>query len=328
MRILVTTTPFGQADPTTIDLLEKSGCDYSLNPFGRRLQPGELQGLIENVDILIAGTEKIDSGVFDRANRLKLISRVGIGLDGIDLQYAKSRGIRVSYTPDAPAPAVAELTLGLMLALVRGTHVANSNMQNGIWQRHFGLRLANLTIGIVGCGRIGTKVVRHLSSFKPKQILCNDLRPDSFNEIVKFDGVKPAAKQEIYSKADLISLHVPLTATTHSMITKEEIKQMKEGVFLINTSRGGIIHEADLAEALKSGAVSGAAIDTFTEEPYTGELNEISSCLTTCHMGSMTVDCRAAMEKEAVEEAVRFLNGEPLHGSVPPSEFEAQSFLG
>lgn len=321
-KALITTVPFADKNRLPIELLEAAGVDYLINPLGRKLKEDELAEMVADFDVIIAGTEPITDLVMSRASRLKLISRVGIGLDSVDLLSAEKRGIKVSYTPDAPAPAVAELTLGLMLSLLRSVHVANLQMHSGHWQRHFGRRLPEITIGIIGVGRIGARVLRRIASFGTPRVLVNDVRPDS--KIVPELKLEWVGKDEIYRQADLISLHVPLTSQTKNMIRREHMQQMKQDTLLINTSRGGIINEQDLAEVMRSGHLGGAAIDVFEQEPYTGDLATIDRCLLTSHMGSMSVDCRTRMEIEATEEAVRFLTGKPLQGLVPPEEYEVQ----
>ena len=251
-----------------------------------------------------------------------MISRVGIGLDSVDLLAAQKKGIKVSYTPDAPAPAVAELTIGLMLSLLRSVHISNSHMHRGEWHRFFGRRISEVTIGIIGIGRIGGGVLQRLSSFGTSRILLNDIRDrPGVNTGSQLEWV---TKEEIYRQADVISLHLPLTVQTKNMIKLEQLLQMKSDALLINTSRGGIINEYDLADVLKSGHLGGAAIDVFEQEPYIGALAEVERCLLTSHMGSMSVDCRTRMEIEATEETVRFLTGQALKGLVPSSEYEAQ----
>ena len=153
-RALITTTPFGEVDRRPLDLLEAAGIDYVINPIGRRLRPEELAEMVEDVDVLIAGTEPITAEVMGRANRLRLISRVGIGLDSVDLQAARARNILVSYTPDAPAPAVADMTMGLILSLLRSLAQADRQMRGGVWHRFVGRRLSELTVGVVGVGRV------------------------------------------------------------------------------------------------------------------------------------------------------------------------------
>ena len=321
-KVLITTVPFGDKNRLPLELLEAAGIEYLINPLGRKLMEDELAELVSDFDVIIAGTERISEKVMTRASRLKLISRVGIGLDSVDLLVAERKGIQVSYTPDAPAPAVAELTLGLMLSLLRSIHVANTEIHRGDWQRHFGRRIPETTIGIIGAGRIGGRVLRRLSAFGSPRVLVNDIHPNpTVTKDLKLEWV---GKDEIYRQADLISLHLPLTVQTKNMIRRQELLAMKRDALIVNTSRGGIINEHDLATVLKSGHLGGAAIDVFEQEPYSGELVGIDRCLLTSHMGSMSIDCRTRMEIEATEEAVRFLNGEGLLGVVPKAEYEVQ----
>lgn len=319
-RVLITTVPFGQADRRPLDLLEADHVEYVINPIGRRMKEEELAGMIGDFGILIAGTEPITARVMEAAPNLRLIARVGIGLDNVDLSMARKRGIQVTYTPDAPSPAVAELAVGQMLSLLRDIAGADRNMRNGIWHRFMGKRLSDLTVGVIGVGRVGKLVIRHLTGgFPGVRILANDLQPDTdFGNLYKVQWVE---KEEIYQKADLITLHVPLTSLTKTLITHREIDMMKPSALLVNTSRGNMINEHDLAVALRSGRISGAAIDVFEREPYSGELSTVERCLLTSHMGSMSQDCRFKMELEATEEAIRFLSGLPLQRLVPESEY-------
>lgn len=321
-KVLITTVPFADRNRLPIELLESAGIEYLINPLGRKLKEEELAEMAADFDVIIAGTEPITDLVMGLASRLKLISRVGIGLDSVDLLAAEKRGIKVSYTPDAPAPAVAELTLGLMLSLLRSVHVVNLQMHNGRWHRHFGRRIAEVTVGIIGTGRIGARVLRRIPAFGTPRVLVNDINPDS--KLVPALKLEWVGKEDIYRQADLISLHVPLTVLTKNMIRREQLLQMKPDALLINTSRGGIINEHDLAEVMRSGHLEGAAIDVFEHEPYTGELTTIERCLLTAHMGSMSVDCRTRMEIEATEEAVRFLTGKSLQSQVPVDEYDVQ----
>lgn len=322
-KALITTVPFGDKNRLPLELLENAGIDYLINPLNKKLTEDQLADMVADFDVIIAGTELITEKVMARAPKLKLISRVGVGLDGVDLMAAKKRGIRVAYTPDAPAPAVAELTLGMMLTLLRSVHVSNAQMHEGKWQRIFGRRLAEVTVGIIGVGRIGTRVLRRTKAFGTPRILVNDTMPNyELNREFKLDWV---TKEQIYKEADLISLHLPLTRLTKNMIRREQLLSMKPDAIIINTARGGIINEGDLHDVMMAGHLSGAAIDVFEHEPYAGPLSQIERCLLTAHMGSMSVDCRTRMEIEATEEAVRFLTGKPLTSEVPQAEYDVQS---
>jgi D-3-phosphoglycerate dehydrogenase / 2-oxoglutarate reductase len=321
-KALITTVPFGDRNRLPLELLENAGIEYLINPLNKKLTEDELAEMVSDFDVIIAGTEQITSKVMERATNLKMISRVGIGLDSVELLEAEKRDITVSYTPDAPAPAVAELTVGMMLTLIRSVHVSNSQMHQSQWYRFFGRRLSEVTIGIIGMGRIGTKVLNHLKGFGSPQILVNDILPNSQLEH-EFD-IEWVDKERIYKEADVISLHIPLTSLTKNMVRKEELLSMKDDAIVINTSRGGIINEDDLYDVMQTGHLSGAAIDVFEQEPYSGRLSEIERCLLTAHMGSMSIDCRTQMEIEATEEAIRFLTGMPLEGVVPDEEYDVQ----
>jgi len=322
-KVLITTVPFGDKNRLPLEMLEDAGIQYLINPYNTRLTEEQLADLVTDFDVVIAGTEKITDKVMTRATNLKLISRVGVGLDGVDLLAAKKHGIRVSYTPEAPAPAVAELTLGLMLTLLRSVHVSNGQLHQGKWQRIFGRRLAETTVGVIGVGRIGTRVLRRTRGFGTPRILVNDLVPNyELSREFKLDWV---TKEQIYKEADIITLHLPLTHLTKNMIRRDQLMTMKGDAMIINTARGGIINERDLSEVMKSGHLGGAAIDVFEHEPYVGPLAEIDRCLLTAHMGSMSVDCRTRMEIEATDEAVRFLTGKQLASEVPQVEFDVQS---
>lgn len=318
-KALITTIPFADKNRLPIELLESAGIEYRINPLGRKLTEADLAEMVTDYDVLIAGTEPITEAVMDRAGRLRFISRVGIGLDSVDLLAAERRGIKVSYTPDAPAPAVAELAFALMLSLLRSVHVANLELHAGNWHRHMGRRLAEVTVGIIGTGRIGARVLRRIPAFGTPRVLVNDIKPDL--KLVPELKLEWVGKEDIYRYADVISVHVPLTVQTKNMIRREELLQMKPDALLINTSRGGIINEADLAEVMRRGHLGGAAIDVFEREPYIGELTSIDRCLLTAHMGSMSVDCRTRMEIEATEEAIRFLSSVPLQSPVPMDEY-------
>jgi D-3-phosphoglycerate dehydrogenase len=321
-KTLITTCPFADKNHIPLDLLEQNGIEYLINPLNKKLTEDELAEMVADFDVIIAGTELISKKVMDAATNLKMISRVGIGLDSVDLIEAEKQGITVSYTPDAPAPAVAELTIGLMLTLLRSVQLSNMEMHNGKWHRFFGRRLSEITIGIIGAGRIGVGVLQHLQGFGLPKILINDVVQK--NHLDKKFNIEWVDKDTIYQQADIITIHTPLTVQTKNMIKKEQLLCMKEDAIIINTARGGVINEQDLYEVMQMDHLSGAAIDVFDFEPYAGKLREIDRCILTAHMGSMSIDCRARMEIEATEEAVRFLTNQPLEGVVPEEEYAVQ----
>ena len=320
-KALITTVPFADKDSTPLDLLRNANIQYLVNPLNKKLTEDELAEMVTDFDVIIAGTEQISEKVMNNASKLKHISRVGIGLDSVDLLAAEKKGIKVSYTPDAPAPAVSELTVGMMLNLLRSVHVSNSQMHNGEWHRFFGKRLSNVVIGVIGVGRIGTGVIKHLQGFGSPAILANDISniPHELNLPVQW-----VDKERIFKEADIVTLHLPLTGLTKSLVKEEQLRSMKKDAIIINTSRGGIVNEKDLYKVMQSGHLSGAAIDVFEQEPYCGPLRDIERCLLTAHMGSMSIDCRTRMEIEATQEAVRFIMGESLEGEIPKEEYDVQ----
>jgi D-3-phosphoglycerate dehydrogenase len=211
-----------------------------------------------------------------------------------------------------------------MLNLLRNIPFIDRKLRLGEWNRYTGERLANQVIGIIGTGRIGSKVLKHLQGFNPKKILVNDIKP---NEILyKSNKAELVEKEVIFKESDIITLHVPLTPVTRNLVTVKELGMMKESVYLINTSRGGIINEEELYQALEAKKIRGAALDVFSMEPYVGPLTKLDNCIFSSHIGSMTKDCRVRMEIEAVEEAIRFVNGESLQHVIPEEEYTNCSF--
>jgi D-3-phosphoglycerate dehydrogenase / 2-oxoglutarate reductase len=318
--IVVTTQPFGEADPEVLDLIASGDGAWRVAQRGRdERTPEAVLKALGDARVVIAGTEPYPAEVIAAAPRLEAICRVGIGLDNVDLLAARERGVAVSYTPDGPSAAVAELTVGLMLDLLRGVTRADRSLRAGRWERLSGERLALSTVGLVGLGRIGSRVARHLAAgFPGVRILANDIDPDhGLDDVVSWVGF-----DELVASADIVSLHVPLSPDTLGMVGIRELEAMRPSAGLINTARGGIVDEEALARALREGQIRAAAVDVFVEEPYDGPLTEVPNVLLTCHMGSMTSDCRGRMEREAVEDALRFLGGRELLRPVPEEEYE------
>jgi D-3-phosphoglycerate dehydrogenase / 2-oxoglutarate reductase len=323
MKALITTIPFAEKNKLPFELLEAAGIEYLVNPLNKKLTEDELSNMISDFDIIIAGTEPITKKVMSNASNLKIISRVGIGLDSVDLIEAEKRNIKIAYTPDAPAPAVAELTIGLIFSLLRSIHLSNSQLHNGFWNRIFGRRISEITLGIIGVGRIGSRVIRRTKPFGTPRFLVNDLDPSKASDMdFKLEWT---SKKRIYQEADIICIHLPLTRHTSNLIRKKELMSMKKDAAIINVSRGGIVNENDLYEVLKSGHLSGAAIDVFEHEPYNGKLTEIDRCILTAHMGSMSIDCRSRMEIEATEDVIRFFKNQSLANPIPRAEYDIQS---
>lgn len=314
MKVYVSTHPFSITSEIPMKMLKENGFKIKVNKFGRKITSEELADDLENGDILIAGTEQITEEVFQKNPNLKLISRVGIGLDGIDFDLCKKYNVRVTYTPDAPTMAVAELCVGLIIDLVRKVTETNNNLKyKNKWHRHMGTLLYGKTIGVIGMGRIGKSLVHLLSSFNVK-FLVHDIKPDiAFGRLYNINFV---SKEYLLQNSDIVSINIPLNENTKNFITLKEISLMKKDSFLINTARGGIVNEDDLYYALQNNLIAGAAVDVFEQEPYYGRLKELENCILTCHMGASTIETRTDMEIQAVQEAIRFKNNEPLKNEV------------
>ena len=313
MKLFVSTHPFSSTSKIPMQLIKENAIELSVNEHGRKITTSELAEDLKDAEVLVAGTEKITEEVLKKAPNLKLISRVGIGLDGIDFDLCKKYGIRVAYTPDAPTMAVAELCVGMILDLARKITLTDKNIKTGIWHRHMGMLLYGKTIGIFGMGRIGKSLIHLLQAFNVK-FLVHDIEPDlAFGRL---HNVKFVSKEELLKGSDVVSVNLPLKEDTKNYISLKDLKQMPSHAFIINTARGGIINEDDLYTALKENIISAAAVDVFEVEPYVGKLIELDNCLLTCHMGASTIDSRTDMEVQAIEEAVRYKNNQALKNEV------------
>ena len=314
IKVFVSTFPFAKTDPKAAELIVDQGWQLEFNPYGRKITLEELKMLLKDVDALIAGTERLDKNALEFADNLKLISRVGIGLDGIDWKEIKKRKIEVAYTPDAPTLSVAELTIGFMLSLSRNIVQTSLNMRDKTWERCMGDQLSEKVIGIIGLGRIGKTVTKLLKPFNCK-ILVNDIKPNY--KFIKENNLTLCEKKKIYKTANFVTLHVPLTELTYLLINEEILKTMKKDAFLINTSRGPVVDEKALYNALKNYQIKGAAIDVYSKEPYSGALTDLNNVILTCHMGSCTKEGRRLMEIGAAQAVVDFFTGEKLRNRVP-----------
>lgn len=289
-------------DPITT--LENAGFEPIINASGRKFEFDEFAELIKDAVGLIAGTEKITAALLENAPVLKVISRYGVGLDNIDLEAAKKLGVIVRSTPEAPSQAVAELALALMLNLYRRVSEADRNIKKNNWSQLMGKLLSGKTLGIVGLGRIGKKLAKLIQPFEMK-VIAYEPYPDY--DFVSSNNITLVSLNDVLSQSDIVSLHLPLSDKTYHIIGKKELSLMKNDAVIINTSRGGLIDERALIEVLKNEAIGGAAIDTFENEPYKGELTKFDNVILTCHMGSSAVETRKQMELETVNNLINAL---------------------
>lgn len=303
-RVLITTSSFGQEDKSVIKLLQEAGFEVKNNPYGRKLNEDEVLALILELEpaAIIAGLEPLTARVLEQAKVLKVISRCGIGLDNVDLEAARSRSIIVMSTPDAPVPAVAELTVGLMLAGLRHIVEVDTAIRSGQWKRPMGRLLGEQTVGIVGCGRIGTAVAMLVKPFGARLL--------GYDPNVNRHGIiQMVSLDRLLADADVVSLHIPYGESTHHLVDSGWLARMKKGALLINTSRGGIIDEGALHQAIVSGHLEGACLDTLEEEPYSGPLTGLPQVVLTSHIGSYAREARAKMEREAVVNLLSAMKG-------------------
>jgi D-3-phosphoglycerate dehydrogenase len=301
-KISVTTTSFAEFDPKPVDILKNNGYEIVFNKKGRALKTEEIPEICMSCAGIIAGTEKYDLATLKslKASGLKAISRCGAGVDNIDLKAAAELGIRVSNTPDAPTSAVAELTVGLILDMVRNISAMNSGIRNGKWNKVMGNLIKGKKIGIVGFGLIGQKVAQLLSGFSVEI---------AYFDIKNIPAVNYERKElvDLLKWADIISLHSSGLKNNEKILDKAAIERMRKGAWIVNTSRGNLIDEKALYEALKEGRLKGAALDVFEKEPYSGPLTELKNVILTPHVGSYAVESRIQMETEAAENLIKDL---------------------
>lgn len=296
-RVLIAPSSFTELDSEPMDKLLEHGFEVINNPFRRKLTTSELKDLLQGAIGLISGQEIVSSEIMEESS-LRVISRCGVEMSNIDLEAAKELGIIVKSTPDAPAIAVAELTIGAMIGLLRMIPAVNQELHNKKWSKKIGVQLSGKTVAIIGFGRIGRYVARLLRPFDAKLIAVDP----ALQGIIEQTPV--VSLQEALPQADIITLHL---SGTSQVLGRREFSMMKQGVFILNAARGGVIDEDSLLEAIKGGRVAGAWIDAFTQEPYSGPLADCPQVILTPHVGSYTRECRKRMEMEAVDNLISAL---------------------
>ena len=267
-----------------------------------------LKKVIQEYDVLIVRSRtKVTREIIKHGRRLRLIARAGSGIDNIDIKAAEERGITVLNTPEAPADSVAELTIGLMIALARKIVLADSSMKQERWIKKElkGLLLKDRKLGLIGLGNIGLRVARIAKAMGMK-ILVTKRSPPPL-EILKSLEAEFLSLDELLRRSDIVSIHVPLTEETRRIIGAKEISKMKDGAFLINTSRGEVVDEEALLNALKSGKLSGAALDVYeVEPPRNWELIKLPNVICTPHIGAQTVEAQRIASVMIADKIIRF----------------------
>ena len=298
MKVLISTSSFGKADNMPLNMCQ-SKCEVILNPDGRKLTTEEFVELTAKVDAVIAGVENITREALMKRPNIKVISRCGVGMDNVDQIACRELGVKLYNTPEAPVGSVAELTVTVMLDILKNVSNMNAALKSGIWNKMTGFMMKGKRIGIIGFGRIGRRVAELLQCFGT-EIAYTDVCNQE-NEYVYMK------KKELLAWADIVTVHASDCEEGNYIIGAEDIQKMKATSFLVNTSRGRFIDEEALYEALKTKRIRGAALDVYAQEPYQGKLCELENVILTPHISSSAAEGRAVMEIEAVKNLFKGL---------------------
>ena len=303
-KILASPSSIGQIASDPFDLLESHGYEVVRNPFGRKLTEDETIELAKDCVGIVAGVESLNAKVIDALPDLKCISRVGVGMDSVDIPHAKSKGIQVLNTPNGPTRAVAELTLGLTMSLLRKIPNAHYDLRNKVWKKQTGNLLFEKKVGILGLGRIG-RMTAEMFKALGNSVAGYDLFPNE--RWAMENGVEILDLKELLITCDIVTIHVPAKVDGSAVIAKAELDLLKDDAFVVNVSRGGVIDEDALYEVLLSGKLSAVALDVFSQEPYSGPLCEVENVILTPHIGSYAKEGKLKMEVDAAQNLINAL---------------------
>lgn len=312
-RVLVTPTSYGVNDPSLRTQLEAEVGEVIYNSSGKPLSSSQIKEILPGVNGYIAGLDNIDRSALETADQLMVIARYGVGVDAVDVEAAREKNIIVTNTPGANSGSVAELTIGLMISLLRNIPGAVQATKTGEWPRMRGISLDGKVIGLVGFGAIGRHVAQRLKGFNC-QVVAFD--PVADEELAAKLDVDLLSLDELIGIADLLSLHCPVTSETRAMVDAAFLQKMKSGSYLINTARGELVNEKAMYSAIKSGKLRGAALDVFSQQPPEADnpLLGLPQVIATPHMGSHTDGAADAMGWGALNDCLAVLRGEePLH---------------
>jgi len=277
------------------------------NTTGRYFSEAELIEFLRGADAALVGRDPIGDAVLAALPGLKIIAKYGVGLDNVDQDALRRRGVALGWTPGVNRLSVAELTLCFMLGLCHNVFVGGQALRQGHWRKDGGRELSGRTVGIVGCGHVGSEVLRLLSPFG-NRVLINDIVDKS--GLAREHGAETVSFDVLIERSDVITLHVPLTPLTLGFIDGSVFERMQPTACLINTSRGAVVDEAALKAALKGGAIAGAALDVFAQEPPDdAELIALPNLMGTPHIGGNTREAVRAMGRSALSHLVEFFHG-------------------
>jgi len=301
-KVFISTTSFAQFSKEPMDLLKSNGFEVTMNDLERKLGKSDCLKIFSKYEGIIAGTEIFDKSVIDFAKNLKVISRVGVGLDNIDREYTAQKGIKVYKSKTEPSLAVAELVLGLILDLVRKISLHNDEMKRGKWNKKMGMLFSGKTLGIIGLGNIGKTLVKITQGLSLKYLAYDKLHDNKF---AKNNLVEYCELEHLLQSSDIISIHLSLTEGSFGLLSKKEFNLMKKSAILLNASRGEIIDEKALINAISNNIIGGAGLDVYQSEPYNGSLVNYDNVVLTPHIGSYAKEIRMAMELEAVQNLIK-----------------------
>lgn len=321
IKVLVTSTSFGKVVKEPVELLKKKGYQITWNELGRPLKEDEVRERIKGVDAYIAGLDEITAKAIKAADKLKVISKYGAGVDNIDIESATRRKIVVTNTPGTNTEAVADLTFGLILAVAREIPQADRSTKKGEWKKFFGIGIYGKTLGIVGMGEIGKAVVRRAKGFNMRILYWSRRRKLDIEEET---GAKYTDFKSVLGEVDFVSLHLALTGETKNIMGENEIKLMKPTAFLINTARGPLINEDALYRCLRDRVIAGAAVDSYSDEPpQESSLFSLDNIITTPHMGAYTYEALRNMGMTSVENVIDALEGRKPRYVVNPEVYQS-----
>ncbi|NDJ60220.1 MAG: phosphoglycerate dehydrogenase [Chloroflexi bacterium] len=320
-KILVTTRSFRKLDGPHQQILRDAGYEIVNSPYARRATADELAELVGDVEAVIMGLDECTAPVIAHAEKLKVISRYGIGIDNVDLSAATAAGIVVTNTPGANALAVAEHTFALMLAIARSVPLQDRHVHADDFAPISGVELYESTLGLIGMGRIGREVALRAAAFGMRILYYDPFPPP--DDLLTQTGAESREVRDLLAESDFVSLHAPLTDESHHLINAATMAVMKPTAYLINTARGGLVDEAALYTALRDGQIAGAAFDVFAEEPPTGNpLLTLDNFIATPHSGSATRQTTLRMGLMAAQNALMVLRGERPPHVVNPQVYE------
>ncbi|HPH64616.1 MAG TPA: phosphoglycerate dehydrogenase [Kofleriaceae bacterium] len=302
--VAVSTSSFGKENAAPLELVRAAGFEVRMNPHGRTLTTDEAKVHLDGVVGLIAGTEKLTGDLLRGLPGLKAISRVGVGMDGVDQVAAKELGIAVSNTPSAHVDAVAELTLAGLMAILRQVPASDASIRAGSFDKPMGRLLRGKTVGFVGFGQVARALATLIAPFDCK-LLAYDVVQDAAAATAL--GATYATLDRVVADADIVSIHVPYSKAAHNLIGAAQLASMKRDAILVNTARGGLVDEAALLAHLQANAKAGAYLDCFEKEPYAGPLATLKNVVLTAHIGSYAREARLRMETEAAQNLLRSL---------------------